>query len=156
MAIRKSTFAIDIAKFAEKTNKNMRLLVRRIVIDVFGRVIFKTPVGNPTIWKPLPSGKPRKPPPGYVGGRLRGNWQASVGIPAMGELPLRGEAEATGAAAATATAWNGEGSIFLVNNLPYAEAVEDGHSTQTPAGMVRVTLVEYPGIVERRRREVSR
>jgi hypothetical protein len=153
MAIRKSTFAIDVAKFGEKAVRNTRLLVRRVALDVFGRVILKTPVGNPSLWKSLSA------PPGYVGGRLRGNWQTSVGAPAEGELD-RLQAEAVGAAQLEgqiiAGAWNGEGSIFLTNNLPYAEEVERGHSSQAPTGMVRVTLAEYPGIVERQVRRVRK
>ena len=32
------------------------------------------------------------------------------------------------------------GKITLYNNLPYIEALEDGHSTQAAQGMVAVTL----------------
>lgn len=151
MAIKRSTFAVDVAKWAEKTSRNAQLLVRRIVLDIFSRVVLKTPVGNPTFWKS------EKAPPGYVGGRLRGNWQPNVGAAASGELPWRSGAEVDEDVRSTVMGWSGEGPIHLTNNLPYAEAVEDGHSrTQAPAGMVKVTLAEFPGIVTRRIREVKK
>jgi len=40
-----------------------------------------------------------------------------------------------------------EESIFIVNNLVYIIPLEHGHSQQAPAGMVGVTIAEYPGIV---------
>jgi hypothetical protein len=143
-----SRFAVDVRKFAVKTAKKAVIVPRVIAVDVFGRVILKTPVGNPDLWK-----RPESAPPGYTGGRLRGNWQASVGAPAEGELGIRSAVEAEGEVFAAAAAWGGEGSIFLTNNLPYAEEIERGHSKQAPQGMVRVTVTEYPGIVERRARE---
>ncbi|WP_256203847.1 MULTISPECIES: hypothetical protein [unclassified Pseudomonas] len=35
-----------------------------------------------------------------------------------------------------------------MNNLPYAIPLEYGHSTQAPAGMVRVTLANFQHIVD--------
>ena len=39
-------------------------------------------------------------------------------------------------------------TAYLVNNLPYAVPLEYGHSSQAPAGMVRVTIAEFQQIVE--------
>jgi hypothetical protein len=145
-----STFAIDVKQFGAKTIAKARLVRRVVGLDVFGRIVRRTPVGNPDLWKS------KRAPPGYVGGRLRGNWQASVGSPAEGELDLRGEGAVQMEVGGVMAAWPDDGSVFLTNNLPYAEAIEMGHSRlQAPAGMVRVTLTEYPGIVEKRTREVK-
>ncbi|MNJ81742.1 hypothetical protein D3C77_807050 [compost metagenome] len=39
-------------------------------------------------------------------------------------------------------------TAFIVNNLPYAIPLEYGHSSQAPAGMVRVTLANFQRIVD--------
>lgn len=43
------------------------------------------------------------------------------------------------------------GSVLLYSNLPYIERLEDGYSTQAPAGMVKVTVNQWPGIVRSNR-----
>lgn len=35
---------------------------------------------------------------------------------------------------------DGSQPIFIINNLEYIEALEDGHSAKAPAGMVRITV----------------
>ena len=61
-------------------------------------------------------------------GRFRGNWQASVGAPATGELKTadpRGTdtTRRLGAAIATLPDF---AVVYLTNNLPYAEAIDVG------------------------------
>ena len=93
------------------------------------------------------------PPKGYVGGRFRANWQygnvMGAGIP-MSDLPnidKTGNASIerirVGVSAAPAS-----GVHYLCNNLPYARALEDGHSTQAPSGMVALTVVEFNNAVQ--------
>ena len=38
---------------------------------------------------------------------------------------------------------------YIVNNLPYSIALENGHSGQAPQGMVGLTVTEYQTIVQR-------
>jgi len=38
-------------------------------------------------------------------------------------------------------------SVYLVNNLPYAQKIEGGSSKQAPVGMVKVTVAEYQKII---------
>ncbi|MBX8534535.1 hypothetical protein K5D33_07330 [Pseudomonas cichorii] len=79
----------------------------------------------------------------YVGGRFRGNWQVAIGDAPGGVVeridPGGGETLSSG----TSTILDykiGSGSIWLVNNLPYAVPLEFGHShIQAPYGMVRLT-----------------
>jgi len=93
-------------------------------------------------------------PAGYVGGRFRGNWQTSVTARADGTLD---RIDPAGSAAISDVAVNmgGAGSVtLLTNNLPYAEVLEyEGHSTQAPAGMVRVAMARItqniPSIIRR-------
>lgn len=87
---------------------------------------------------------------GYVGGRFRSNWQLTVGAPAAGEID---EIESAGETIAKIVAGAGDLSAgevaYIVNNLPYAIPLEYGHSTQAPAGMVRVTIADFQNIVNR-------
>ena len=46
--------------------------------------------------------------------------------------------------------------IQLINETPYAQRVEEGWSTQAPAGMLRVSLLEWPQIIQRAYREARR
>lgn len=136
------TFALDIAKFVAKAEKNAEQVVRKVGIDLLASVIDKTPVGNPELWSsPAPAG--------YVGGRLRANWTASIGSPDTGTTTETdaqgGQTKARGSA--KIDGWRG-GDIYLMNSLPYARAIEyTGHSRQAPAGMVRVTVVEFQTFV---------
>jgi hypothetical protein len=38
---------------------------------------------------------------------------------------------------------------YIQNSLPYMQALEDGHSTQAPAGIVAVTEVEFQDYVQK-------
>jgi len=87
---------------------------------------------------------------GYVGGRFRGNWQFSIDSPATEELE---RIDPSGSEAITALISQVQAltigqTAYIVNNLPYAIPLEYGHSTQAPAGMVRVTLTNFQRIVD--------
>ncbi|NIF28337.1 hypothetical protein F3J44_18375 [Pantoea sp. Tr-811] len=87
---------------------------------------------------------------GYVGGRFRGNWQFSIDSPATGELDVvdRSGNETIAQLKAQVEALTIGQTAYIVNNLPYAIPLEYGHSTQAPAGMVRVTLANFQRIVD--------
>jgi len=93
-------------------------------------------------------------PKGYVGGRFRGNWQTSIAAPAAGVLD---RIDPSGSAAKQDVAVNmgGAGTLtYLTNNLPYAQVLEyEAHSSQAPAGMVRVAMAritqKIPSIIRR-------
>jgi len=120
---------------------------KKIAIDLFGRIIDKNPVGNPSEWAPssLPA------PPGYVGGRSRGNWQISITVPAETSLIA---IDAEGSATLTAGLGNLAqakpfGAIWIFNNVRYITALEKGHSKQAPAGMVGVSLAEVTSFFQK-------
>ncbi|MDZ5602597.1 hypothetical protein SJI00_07405 [Pseudomonas sp. RP23018S] len=87
---------------------------------------------------------------GYVGGRFRGNWQFSIDSPATDELDRIDPSgkEAIAALLAQVQALTIGQTAYIVNNLPYAVPLEYGHSTQAPAGMVRITLANFQRIVD--------
>ena len=38
---------------------------------------------------------------------------------------------------------------YIQNSLPYMQALEDGHSTQAPAGMVAITQTEFQDYIQK-------
>jgi hypothetical protein len=136
------SFALQLGDFAQRANANLDALARKVVLDIGTRLVEKSPVGDPATWA-------SPPPPGYVGGRFRANWQYAFGKVGVGDLP---DIDATGAlsigriSAGVQTA-PGAGIHYLFNNMPYAQKLEDGYSQQAPQGMVATTVLEFEGIV---------
>lgn len=98
-----------------------------------------------------------KAPPGYTGGRFRGNWQVSFDAPTTEE---NGRIDKTGDLTKAAGNYTlslfkvGMSSIYFCNNVPYAYPLEMGHSTQAPGGMVRITAAEFQRFFDEAIREV--
>ncbi len=98
-----------------------------------------------------------KVPPGYTGGRFRGNWQVSFDAPTIEE---NGRIDKTGDLTKAAGNYTlslfkvGMSSIYFCNNVPYAYPLEMGHSTQAPGGMVRITAAEFQRFFDEAIREV--
>lgn len=95
----------------------------------------------------------------YVGGRFRGNWQVSFDVAKTGTLeridPTGRESKSDGAA--LIQGFTSEvGSIWMINALPYGPRLEfEGWSSQAPAGMVRVSVVEFQTFVDKAVNELS-
>jgi hypothetical protein len=100
-----------------------------------------------------------KAPPGYTGGRFRGNWQVSFDTPTTEET---GRIDKTGDLTKAAGNYTlslfkvGMSSIYFCNNIPYAYPLEMGHSTQAPGGMVRITAAEFQRFFDEAIREVAK
>jgi hypothetical protein len=140
------SFAQDIQKFAQHCIDNADLVVRKTVLDVGKSLVERTPVGNPELWK-----NPDNKPDGYVGGHARANWSHSIGVLVNQEFK---EIDATGGASIDRIVGSvpvkAAGKVhYIQNSLPYMQALEDGHSTQAPAGIVAVTEVEFHDYVEK-------
>ncbi len=103
---------------------------------ILRNLILGSPVGNPTLWQ-----NPEGAPPGYVGGHFRRNWLVSIGgfneteldgIDANGAATL-----ASGLAQITRFERAKKGvNLVLQNNVPYANRLALGHSTQAKPGWV--------------------
>ena len=115
--------------------------IRAVTIGVFSSVIRMTPVGNPTLWK-----NPESAPAGYVGGRARGNWQCTIGSPAIDEIEGTNYAM-TEMAMSMIVPQHAGAKVYLTNNLPYIQKLEYGHSQQAPAGMVRISIDRFEGLM---------
>lgn len=170
MATGRGQFAVSVREFAEKAQGNADQVLRAVSIELLNRIVLRSPVGNPELWAsnkqaaegrranigtmsrraleksfPFASGK------GYTGGRFRGNWQVTLNGAAAGELdridPSGAQTLAEGIA--TISGATSGATVYMVNNLPYAQRLEfDAWSSQAPAGMVRITVAEFPAIVE--------
>ena len=147
MALNKK-FVADVTKFAEKVRGNVDYVVRKVLYDMSRQVIMRTPVDT---------------------GRLRGNWQFGTASIPSGRLDVTDKASGLGGPTERGI-WNAiadakAGTVhYIVNNLPYAQVIEygmypnppkggknmtsGGYSTQAPAGMVRVTVLEYKQFID--------
>lgn len=136
-----AAFIAELTKFANKANGNVDAVVRKVVLDVGTSVVLKSPVGDGDYWK-------SPPPPGYVGGRFRGNWQYTFNaklsaeeanvIDPSGSMSIGRISKGLGEQETVV------GVHYISNNLPYAKRLEDGWSyRQAPQGMVMLTVVEF-------------
>lgn len=107
----------------------------------------------------LVDGMDIKAPPGYTGGRFRGNWQVSFDAPTTDET---GRIDKTGNLTKAAGNYTlslfkvGMKAIYFCNNVPYAYRLEMGHSSQAPGGMVRITAAKFQRFFEEAVREVTK
>lgn len=130
-------FGDQVAAFTRKTEAKIETAIRKIALDVFREVIMMSPVDT---------------------GRFRGNWQVAIGKMPAGtvEIDDKSGTATLGKAQATALGLKAGQTIFLVNNLEYAAALEYGHSQQAPSGMIRLTVQRWKPIVEAVGRELSK
>lgn len=148
-------FGDGVTRFAAKTDKEARRIAREVVYETFRRVIMKTPVDT---------------------GAARWNWMVSLGGNGDDPPVDPDKYDKTGGIATTRVAlamktYDGAGIAWLSNGLPYARVLEyglypnpplrgswvkgkgwvvksvGGFSRQAPQGMVRVTALEFGGIV---------
>ena len=142
------SFEDDINKFQRKTVNKMDKIVRKVALELFARIIYKTPVDT---------------------GRARSNWQVSIGTPAAGTVEIddkSGKATVSQATAKSAGFKAGD-TIYLANNLPYIRRLEEGgygegpktvggFSRQAPQGMVTLTVQEFSAVVKQIGLEIRR
>lgn len=117
-------FASQLAAFAEKTKLGIDTVVRKVAIDITSALLMRAPVDT---------------------GRFRANWALGIGSPNTSTsetLDPSGSATLGQITTQISTVKAG-GQIFITNSLPYALALERGHSKQAPNGMVALTALEF-------------
>lgn len=130
---------MSLKDITDKMSGDMSTEIRARTVGLFRSVIMMTPVGNPDLWKST------YVPPGYVGGRARGNWQCSIDAPITSEID-RIDATGAGPMADVLATVKADGINYLSNNVPYIRRLEydsPPHSTQAPNGMVRISLQRF-------------
>lgn len=121
----------ELAGFYEE---NFAIVVRKTVFDLFANIIRRSPVDT-------------------------GSYRASHGIATHEPGPTEGIRiieNKTDVNVMTAIAeyggwtWKpGDGDIYIFNNLPYAEPLENGHSGQAPEGIYRQAMTELEAVMKK-------
>lgn len=107
-------------------NKSRLAKSKRIALQLFNRVVALTPVDT---------------------GKARNCWVLSIGSPVYVSLPRNEGSRANPLPPATANQSDLAGltvsdRIYIANGQPYIDLLENGSSSQAPAGMLRVALSE--------------
>jgi hypothetical protein len=125
-------FSADLDAFAKKLGLTRATVYRSTALELWNGITKRTPVDT---------------------GRARSSWNLSIGSPDPTIPPERGpgtgknknaKTPPTSPTAATPRFDKIDGSavIYITSNLPYIEALENGHSKQAPVGMVMVSTAE--------------
>lgn len=124
-------FGFAVRRFASQTNESEKLVIRRIAIECFKRIILGTPVNE---------------------GLARGNWQASTITPKEGVLERKDKSGSATIAAmiSEVSVWTPKDDLpaFITNNLPYIKRLNEGWSKQAPAHFIEQVIADMGGIVE--------
>lgn len=114
-------FKADVLRFADKLKIGAGLAQKKIAIDLWSSITRRTPVDT---------------------GRARANWFLTVGAPSteVAHLDAKGPGSVPEPPMPDVSGIDGTQSVFIINNLPYIEALENGHSKQAPNGMVRLAI----------------
>jgi hypothetical protein len=127
---KEADFALQIEAWCERAKKRMDATARLVTLEMFTKIIQRSPVRS---------------------GRFRANWQVGIDAIPTGLIRVNdvtGELAISKATAAIMKLKAGQ-KIHLVNNLPYARRLEYGYSRQAPAGMVRITVREFQGLLKK-------
>ena len=138
-------FADDVKGFDVDTVKKMELVARLVLLRVYSEIIKKSPV---------------------LSGRFRSNWAVAIGSIPSGtdDSDTFPEGDVVGSdtgpiisakvseGEATLFGLNAGDTIYMANNLPYAQVLENGRTTssgsiQAPNGMVGLTVQEFQEFV---------
>lgn len=115
------SFTLKMDEFAHRVGLSPGLVVKRVALDLFSRIVRKTPVDT---------------------GRARASWNISAGAPDL-SIPEGQTFSAKNPTQALSNVNVESGqTIYITSNLSYIVPLEEGHSQQAPAGMVAVSIEE--------------
>lgn len=124
------SFAQGVAAFRAKVKAEADARSRKVILELFRRVIERTPV---------------------LTGLARGSWSVNVGpAPAWdgpGGEDKSGEVTLETASGRVLQVKAGD-VVWLANGLPYIHALEYGSSQQAPQGMVRISAAEFTSLLD--------
>jgi len=128
-------WASHLNRIVDKGGRDLGKLARAFKIELFSGTISDTRVGQPSAWK-------NPAPAGYVGGRLRGNWQIQETIKPEGVVD---QIDPIGAVTTSRVEQSAseDGITYFVNNLPYA------HKWEQADAMMGRNLVRVKANVKR-------
>jgi hypothetical protein len=115
-------FALEIDREWAAKEQDIDDLVHEIALETTRRIVLKSPVDT---------------------GRFRSNWFVSVNSPsAQITDQIRSNEQVVFDAEAVVMAHEKLPMVYIQNNLPYANRLENGWSKQAPAGMVSFAMAE--------------
>lgn len=126
------SFGSELENFKETALDATEKTRKGIIFELFKSVILDTPVDT---------------------GRARGNWQTSVGTPKTNEVDRTDASGGQSVGEVLDNLGGPDDTVFLSNNLPYAERLENGYSGQAPEGMVRKNVARIKRVVEKEARK---
>jgi hypothetical protein len=121
-ATNQTQFSSTIADFAAKLKIKAATLQKKITFDMHGDIMRRTPVDT---------------------GRARANWFATVGQPSSELKDYKGVKsgdEVIPQPAQPELDVDGTTDTYIINNLPYIKALDEGHSKRAPNGMVKLAM----------------
>ena len=118
---RAKQFSIDLTRWGTSLEKEQAPnFIRKIALELLKKVTMKSPVDT---------------------GRFRANWMVGIGGAdetttenTVNDAMMRGSIVLTG--------YKTLKQIHISNNLPYAAALEHGHSQQAPLGVAEISVAE--------------
>lgn len=118
------SFTVDLSRLVETAKGKTDLVVKKVMLETFSKVIYKSPVDT---------------------GRFRANWIIGYSSPDR-TTSLNTDKSGAGTigqitSEITGAKLDGK-SIFLTNSLVYSLRLENGYSQQSPQGVVKITLME--------------
>lgn len=137
-------FGKQIERWVKRTEKKLERTIELFLVDFTNALIGRTPVGDPTLWQ-------SPPPPDYVPGTLINSWYTTLDRPTNAGVRIQNTSGADAIANARDVAGRAAGKVVYISNpTPYANRIEyDAWSTQAPAGMARITAVEFKPRLEK-------
>jgi hypothetical protein len=127
-------FTADLRAFAEQIDADLDQVVRKTAIDLYGKVVERTPVDT---------------------GRARANWNISTDSPDFtttdaGQYPeMQNNAALTAATKAERVLGQGDVRVvWIANGLPYINRLNHGHSQQAPSAFVETAITEVEAEID--------
>jgi hypothetical protein len=125
-------FTLAVSQYAAKAKENADAAVRGVVLEIGRRLVIRATAVTDT-------------------GRFRANWRHGIGTAPEGVIETTGTTESPAPPPEPPGIGPGEGMgrvHYWVNNVPYAWALERGHSKRAPQGFVALTAIEFQSITD--------
>lgn len=128
------SFTAQLQQFADETMEKADSIFRDVVMSMAGVIVRLSPVDTGNFkgaWRLSIDGYDTTVPetPDKQGGEVLARMLAEVGNLTFGQ------------------------AAYLQNNIPYAVPLEYGHSTQAPAGIIRIAQAQFQQLVQQALRE---
>ena len=116
-------FTLGLKQLAKLPVEKFEIAFRKIAIDLDSAIVLSTPVDT---------------------GRARGNWFTTLNKPSSAVSERKGAGPAISEITSTANSLKIGDAIWMSNNLPYINRLENGWSTQSPPkAMVAANVARF-------------